>query len=103
MTTNLAGFGAYIERHLPEAKQSGIMVLNRSSQGFDQAADELADHLFQFCQMNRRQRIELRNRVEATSVMFDWSELGKHYNDAHDLALERIGAPRMGRLEVRVV
>ena len=35
--------------------------------------------------------------------MFDWSALIKHYHAAHDLAMERVGAPRMGALEVKLV
>ena len=66
-------------------------------------AAEMAEYLFNFVQMNRRQRIELRNRVERLSETFDWSTLIKHYHQAHDMALERVGAPRVGKLEVRVV
>ncbi len=103
VTTDLSGFGAYVQRHLDDPVQQGIAVLNRSTRSFDQAADDLADHLFQFCQLNRRQRIELRNRVESTSTNFDWDHLVHHYHDAHDLALSRKGAPAPGRLEVRLV
>ena len=35
--------------------------------------------------------------------MFDWSNLVRHYDDAHKLALERIGDPRPGKVEVRMV
>ena len=42
-------------------------------------------------------------KVEGLSELFDWSALIQHYNKAHDLALERIGATRPGRLDVRMV
>jgi len=30
-------------------------------------------------------------------------KLVKHYDAAHDLAMERVGAPRMGKLELKLV
>ena len=42
--------------------------------------------------MTRRQRIELRNRVERLGEVFDWSNLVRHYDEAHRMALDRIGA-----------
>jgi glycogen(starch) synthase len=104
VTTDLSGFGAYVNRHVEGAREQGIMVLNRSTQWFDQAAEELASYLFDLTQMNRRQRIELRNKVERLGELFDWSVLVRHYGEAHDMALSRIGAPLTpGGLEVRVV
>ncbi len=103
VTTDLSGFGAYIQRYVPDYATEGIAVLNRRTRGFDDAVNELTDYLVRFVQMGQRQRIELRNRVERLSEMFDWSELVQHYNEAHDLALSRGGARRPGTLEVRVV
>lgn len=103
VTTDLSGFGAYVQGHLENAGDTGICVLNRRTRSFDQGVEDLVDFLLKICLMNRRQRIELRNRVESTSMMFDWSELAHHYHEAHDLALERKGAPRHGKFELRMV
>ena len=78
------------------------MVLRRHQRSFDEAAEELAEHLLRFVRLNRRQRIELRNRVERLGEHFDWSALSRHYTDAHNLALQRVGGVK-GRLEVRMV
>jgi glycogen(starch) synthase len=110
VTTDLSGFGAYVERHIAKGDQQrrrfedqGILVLNRRNSSFDQTTDALVDHLFQFLQLDRRQRIEQRNRVERLGERFDWSTLVKHYDEAHNLALERTGSKRLGSLEVRIV
>jgi len=78
-------------------------VLNRRTQSFDSGCEDLTRYLFDFARLTRRQRIELRNRVERLSEMFDWSALVKHYHEAHDLALERTQGVRPGKVEVRVV
>ncbi len=103
VTTDLSGFGAYVQHHIPNAAHQGICVLNRRTKTFEETTNNLVDYLMSFVQMNRRQRIEMRNRVERLSELFDWSALVVHYHEAHDMALERgpAGRPAVGRLEVR--
>jgi glycogen(starch) synthase len=103
VTTDLSGFGAYVQHHVPNAAHQGICVLNRRTKSFEETTSSLVDYLMAFAQMSRRQRIEMRNRVERLSELFDWSALVIHYHEAHDLALERgaAGRPQPGRVEVR--
>jgi glycogen(starch) synthase len=103
VTTDLSGFGAYVQHHIPNAAHQGICVLNRRTRSFEETTNNLVDYLMSFVQMNRRQRIEMRNRVERLSELFDWSALVVHYHECHDMALERgaAGRPQAGRLEVR--
>lgn len=103
VTTDLSGFGAYVQRHLPDAAESGVQVLGRRYKSFDDSVEELTNYLLEFVRQTRRQRIELRNRVERLSELFDWSALVKHYHDAHDLAMQRAGAAAPGKLDVRMV
>ncbi len=91
VTTDLSGFGAYLDQTMENPRRHGLLVLNRRDEGFNEAAEELTTYLLGFCGMTRRQRIELRNRVESVCERFDWSELATHYHDAHDLALARKG------------
>ncbi|HEY7117860.1 MAG TPA: glycosyltransferase, partial [Tepidisphaeraceae bacterium] len=102
VTSDLSGFGAYVQRHIPDAQEKGIYVSRRADRSFDDACNELVEFLYQFTRLNRRQRIEQRNKVERLGEMFDWSVLIKHYDEAHELALSRIGAS-VGRIEVRMV
>jgi len=103
VTTDLSGFGAYVENKLPETWQRGVRVLNRRQHSFDETADDLANHLYDFAKLKRRQRIELRNRVESVSQMFDWSVLVGAYHEAHAMALDRASGFRAGKIDVRVV
>lgn len=101
VTTDLSGFGAYTERHVKDAGEQGICVLNRRTKGFDETTNNLVDYLYQFCTLNRRERIELRNKTERLGELFDWSALASHYHHAHSMALERKGVKRVGAVEVR--
>jgi len=108
VTSDLSGFGSYVQKHVwakerRDSDRQGIHILQRRGRSFDDACDALVNHLFSFAQLNRRQRIEMRNRTERLGEQFDWSTLVNHYDEAHNLALERVGAKRQGQLEVRVV
>lgn len=91
VTSDLSGFGSYLMQLLPDHQDKGLYVLKRRYASFDQAAQELADCMFRFTQMSRRERINLRNSVEAFSEHFDWHNLGRRYQEAHELALDRAG------------
>ncbi|KQS25336.1 glycosyltransferase [Dyadobacter sp. Leaf189] len=89
VTSDLSGFGDYIMQIMRDYENRGIYVINRKSQTFSQAADQLADILFKFVRMQRRDRIMQRNRVENISDVFDWTNLRSYYDTAHDLATKR--------------
>jgi glycogen(starch) synthase len=86
VTSDLSGFGTHLMQQMPDHDSKGIFVTRRREQGFDQAASQLSHWLMEFCRLGRRERIDLRNRVEACSDRFDWQVLGKQYNKAHRLA-----------------
>lgn len=87
ISSDLSGFGAHVLKSLPEHERDGLYVLRRRHRSFADAAEELADRMMAFCTLSRRDRIDLRNRVEANAGQFDWQALGAHYADAHRLAL----------------
>ena len=90
ITSNLAGFGSYVEKHVENTAKNGIYVTDRIGQTWEQAAQQMAEILNNFTMMSRRQRIEMRNRVERLgSTHLDWRSLGRHYFTARSMALER--------------
>ncbi|MEA2627336.1 MAG: glycogen synthase [Candidatus Binatota bacterium] len=88
VTTDLSGFGSYVKRHILDSRTQGVLVLNRRHRSFDDTVEDLVAYLMDFLALGRRERIELRNRVERLSDLFDWSVLIEHYHQAHALALE---------------
>ena len=87
ITSDLAGFGRYVAEVFPDHDEWGAFVLRRRGRSFHDAAADLTARLLDFCRLDRRDRIRLRNDVEAHSRAFDWSRLGSAYHEAHDLAL----------------
>jgi glycogen(starch) synthase len=89
VTSDQSGFGDFIMQIMRDYESRGIYVINRRTQNFNEAADQLANVLFRFVKMAQRDRIAQRNRVESIAEVFDWSNLRSYYDTAHDLALKR--------------
>jgi glycogen(starch) synthase len=97
ITSDLAGFGRYAAEAFPDHDDWGLHVLARRDRSFDEAAADLTRILVEFCRLERRERIGLRNEVESHSRHFGWTRLGRAYHEAHDRLLrDPAGAPNPG-------
>jgi glycogen(starch) synthase len=99
VTSDLAGFGRYAQESYANPNQGGTFVLKRRSRGFHDAASDLSRIMFDFCKMERRDRIALRNEVDKRSWDFDWSKLGRAYHTTHELAINRLRAGDVARID----
>uniref|UniRef100_A0AAY4CFS6 Glycogen [starch] synthase n=1 Tax=Denticeps clupeoides TaxID=299321 RepID=A0AAY4CFS6_9TELE len=89
VSTNLSGFGCFMEEHIADPSAYGIYILDRRYRGVDESCNQLTSFLFQFCQQSRRQRIIQRNRTERLSDLLDWRYLGRYYISARHMALAK--------------
>jgi len=89
ITTNLSGFGCYMEELIENASDYGIYIVDRRSKGVDDSVNQLTDFMFEFTAKTRRQRINQRNRTERLSDLLDWKRMGLEYVKARQLALRR--------------
>ncbi len=89
ITSNLSGFGDFVMHNISNPEEKGIVVIDKVKNTFDESAQQLADELFKFVKQDLRQRVDMRNKSEAASVIFDWESLTKYYDKAYILALQR--------------
>jgi len=92
VTSDLAGFGRYVAENFPDHAKWGMYIIPRRGRTNDEAGATLAKRMWEFCQLDRRGRIAVRNEVERRSWNFEWSILGRPYHVAHDLAVARARA-----------
>ena len=83
VTSNLSGFGDYSLKLVSSPENHGLYVVNRRDLRYGDAAQQLADHMYNFVALNRRERIEQRYQVERFALNFDWNNLTKHYDKAY--------------------
>lgn len=89
ITTNLSGFGCYMEDLIENTSDYGIYIVDRRMKSVDESINQLTDYLFDFTQKTRRQRINQRNRTERLSDLLDWKRMGLEYIKARQLSLKR--------------
>ncbi|OZC08186.1 starch synthase, partial [Onchocerca flexuosa] len=88
VTTNLSGFGCFIQEQVQDPHAFGIFVIDRRFKEPNESINELAKTLYDFTLLSRRQRIIMRNRTERLSELIDWKTLGTFYREARRRALE---------------
>ncbi|KAI7675739.1 Glycogen, partial [Hortaea werneckii] len=89
ITTNLSGFGCYMEELIENASDYGIYIVDRRMKAIDESVNQLSEYMFDFTQKSKRQRINQRNRTERLSDLLDWKRMGMEYVKARQLALRR--------------
>ncbi|CAB3404416.1 unnamed protein product [Caenorhabditis bovis] len=90
VSTNLSGFGCFMQEHVDDPDEYGIYVVDRRFQGGEESVCQLAQIMYDFSGMSRRQRIILRNSCERLSELLDWKNLGVFYRDCRRMALEKL-------------
>ncbi|XP_070226154.1 glycogen [starch] synthase, liver isoform X3 [Bos mutus] len=89
VTTNLSGFGCFMQEHVADPTAYGIYIVDRRFCSPDDSCNQLTQFLYGFCKQSRRQRIIQRNRTERLSDLLDWRYLGRYYQHARHLTLSR--------------
>ncbi|XP_023410517.1 glycogen [starch] synthase, liver isoform X2 [Loxodonta africana] len=89
VTTNLSGFGCFMQEHVADPTAYGIYIVDRRFCSPDDSCNQLTKFLYGFCKQSRRQRIIQRNRTERLSDLLDWRYLVRYYQHARHLTLSR--------------
>lgn len=89
ITSDMSGFGDYVQNNIPDHDSKGLYIIKRKGREFYQIAEDLSDRLLAFVQLSRRNRIALRYSCEEASLHFDWSNLGKYYDEAYNMVITR--------------
>lgn len=90
ISTNLSGFGCFMGDHIADPMSYGIYVVDRRFISLDDSLNQLAQYMFDFTRLNRRQRIIQRNRTERLSDLLDWRNLSVYYRKARQIALHAV-------------
>lgn len=87
ITTNLSGFGCYMDENVENPNDYGIFIVDRRMKSVEESVQQLVEYMVKFVAQSRRQRINQRNRTERLSDLLDWKKVGVEYKKARYLAL----------------
>lgn len=102
ITTNLSGFGCFMQEHIADPMSYGIYVVDRRYISLEGSVQQLAQYMYEFSKLTRRQRIIQRNRTERLSDLMDWRNLGIYYRQARAQALKVVYPDYVDELEVEL-
>ena len=88
VTTNLSGFGRFIEDYIKEEK-SAIVVLNRKQEE-EKVINDLVEHMHLMLNTTKKERVQKKIEAKRLSEVADWGNLITNYVSAYGIALERI-------------
>ncbi len=88
LTTDLAGFGRFLEKNTGSEDRKGIRVLDRHEADREQAVKNLALAVEDFATYNKTEITERKHNARKLAQMTSWENLGENYRDAHQMARE---------------
>ena len=86
ITSDLSGFGGHVKNNVEKSEERGVYILDRFNQTYDEAAEDMAQMMFDFVHKSRKERMTIRNKSEDLSEDYDWSKLIKYYVNAYQKA-----------------
>lgn len=90
ITTNLAGFGQWVENELGNNEyKTGVKVIHRSDSNYDEALAQIVECVIKVNSMSPQEHDKLRRQAKATSKKATWDNFMVHYNKAYACALDR--------------
>lgn len=88
ITTNLAGFGQWVEKELGNNHlKTGVKVIHRSDSNYDEALQQIVESVQAVAQMDAKELDKLRRNAKATSKHATWDNFMASYNSAYQEAL----------------
>lgn len=88
ITTDLAGFGRFLQENTSKEERKGIQVLERENRTDDEAAYDLAEMIDEMIGYSKTEITERKHNARRLAQMTSWSKLGENYRKAHLKALE---------------
>lgn len=90
ITTDLAGFGRFMEKQQKKKKKEGIFVLKRMNQSAEEIVNNLADLLHYYAKLSHADRVHNKTAAKSLAALADWSRLINNYVEAHNIAIEKV-------------
>lgn len=90
ITTDLAGFGRFIEKEVKDSVFPGIFVVNRWKRSVEESVKQLSDMMFSYLSLSKKDRVDNKIAAQKDAHLADWKRFIVHYISAHNLSLERV-------------
>jgi glycogen(starch) synthase len=90
ITTDLAGFGRFIDAQQKGKKKEGIIVLKRMNVSDQEVINNLAEALYNYLKLDHAERVHNKTVAKSLAALADWGVLIENYIQAHNIAVEKV-------------
>jgi glycogen(starch) synthase len=88
VTTDLAGFGQFLQENTEDDERKGIKVLERHEKKDQEAAEDLAEMIDDIVGYSKTEITERKHNARRLAQMTSWEKLAENYRQAHKKAGE---------------
>ena len=90
ITTSLAGFGEWAQRHFGAQQMTqGVVTIDRNDSNFNDVVNAIANHLLTFAHYTPEQIAQARKSAADIAAKADWKHFFKYYRQAYSIALKK--------------
>ncbi len=90
ITTDVSGYGKFMEKEVKAHTNPGIYILNRSTKRYEETTDDLKNMLLEVVKLDKSEMISRKYHAKRLSKLADWKNLAKNYIIAHNAALKKV-------------
>lgn len=87
VTTDMAGFGKFLQNKTDKNERTGIQVLERRDTPIDQTVSDLADMIDNIINYSKTEITERKHNARRLAQLTSWEKLGENYREAHEMAV----------------
>lgn len=88
ITTNLAGFGLWIQNHFNDYKNS-VYIIERTDDNYDEAVTQCHNFILKFIQLPDNERILASQKAQNIAQNILWENLIQYYIEAFQIAIQK--------------
>jgi glycogen(starch) synthase len=89
ITTDVAGFGNFIQKRTDQRKIPGIIVLKTRGKNKKQIVENLTKIMYKIVHIPKEKRLEKRIEANKLANLANWEDFSREYIRAHNLAIKK--------------
>ena len=90
VTSDLSGFGQFFKKEVADKEFPGVYIMERMGKSNEHVVGALADVLYHYTLLSRRERVENKIAAYRLAARADWSIFIRYYFAAHAQALLKL-------------
>ena len=89
ITSDMAGFGQFLQEKTSEDERGGIKILERQNISYQESRDQLAEMVDEIVNYSKTEITERKHNARKLAQLTSWEKLGENYRQAHKMAVNR--------------